>query len=189
MTDVLQLHACWAPSRTTHVDFLPSIPIRCGIVGRRLAAGKFHLYSETVSYAVGLFNVFVEMSGKKKAHSLGYIFADRVASIPSLRCRYHPIVSGWETDRQQVIYTHHSVTFSSEFIHISIPILFPWAFRGTQSVVKHPSSRFIMKFLFFLMWPSYHCPTNHASAAVPRYQIPGFGLLSEIFCQCDRFPL
>ena len=63
--------------------------------------------------------------------------------------------------------SHIHASFSSEFIHISIPILFPWAFRGTQSVVKHPSSRFIMKFLFFLMWPSYHCPANHASATVP----------------------
>ena len=28
---------------------------------------------------------------------------------------------------------------------------------------------------------------NHAAAAVPRSQSPGFGLLCNILCQCDRF--
>lgn len=83
--------------------------------------------------------------GRRMAPSFGYIFTDRVSSIPSLHCRYRPDRFLLRNRNTKALHTQHPVTFT----HISNPILFHWSSRGTQSVVKHSSSRFTFKFFFF----------------------------------------
>ena len=115
------------------------------------------------------------------------IFPDRVALIPSLRCRHrldHFLLRNWQTTSPM-----HAASSSSSSLatHISTSILFLWSSRGTQSAVKHPSLKMTLEFLFFRIWPPLPLVCQSCLCAVPRSQSPGFGVLCNFFFQCTRF--
>ena len=179
MTGVLQLHACRTHSRTPHAGFLTLHTDSVWSSGTSARCVKSRISIRKQSGTRGVSSMYSSRcSGRRRmAPSLGYIFTDRVASIPSLRYRYrlgHPLLRNRQTTSPTHVTSRHLPLWPVyPYIRPNThSLVFPWyPVRGQAPQFRAHPRILLFPDVAFLPLVRQSCLRSRTAIPEPRFRL------------------